>query len=107
MALLGLMNTLPPLIRILGMAEGFPAESRNQQAVLSRYFYFQVYNAYATCCCLQQAVLYAPPAVEVASWPRISVLLIYIFVNKMMEQHYSANQDVTHWLGNQSEVINF
>lgn len=42
MALVALMNTLPPLIRLLGMVEGFPAESRNQQAVLSRYFYFQV-----------------------------------------------------------------
>lgn len=42
MALLVLMNTLPPLIRLLGMLEGFPAESRNQQAILSRYFYFQV-----------------------------------------------------------------
>lgn len=41
-ALVVLMNTLPPLIRLLGMIEGFPAESRNQQAVLSRYFYFQV-----------------------------------------------------------------
>lgn len=41
-ALLLLMNTLPPLIRLLGMLEGFPAESRNQLATLSRYFYFQV-----------------------------------------------------------------
>ncbi|CBN77492.1 conserved unknown protein [Ectocarpus siliculosus] len=45
-ALLVLMNTLPPLIRLLGMAEGFPAESRNQQAVLSRYFYFQIINVF-------------------------------------------------------------
>ncbi len=42
MGLLILMNTLPPLIRLLGMLEGFPAESRNQLATLSRYFYFQV-----------------------------------------------------------------
>lgn len=41
LGLLVLMNTLPPLIRLLGMAEGFPAESRNQLATLSRYFYFQ------------------------------------------------------------------
>ncbi|CAN0143612.1 unnamed protein product, partial [Ectocarpus fasciculatus] len=45
-ALLVLMNTLPPLIRLLGMAEGFPAESRNQQATLSRYFYFQIINVF-------------------------------------------------------------
>ncbi|CAN0286874.1 unnamed protein product, partial [Ectocarpus sp. 8 AP-2014] len=45
-ALLVLMNTLPPLIRLVGMAEGFPAESRNQQAVLSRYFYFQIINVF-------------------------------------------------------------
>lgn len=42
MSLVILMNTLPPLIRLLGMLEGFPAESRNQLATLSRYFYFQV-----------------------------------------------------------------
>ncbi|CAN0134048.1 unnamed protein product, partial [Hapterophycus canaliculatus] len=46
MALLVLMNTLPPLIRLLGMLEGFPAESRNQQAILSRYFYFQIINVF-------------------------------------------------------------
>eukprot|EP00752_Nemacystus_decipiens_P015850 g14160.t1 len=46
MALLLLMNTLPPLIRLLGMLEGFPAESRNQLAVLSRYFYFQIINVF-------------------------------------------------------------
>ncbi|CAM9575546.1 unnamed protein product [Pylaiella littoralis] len=45
-ALLILMNTLPPLIRLLGMLEGFPAESRNQLAMLSRYFYFQVINVF-------------------------------------------------------------
>ncbi|CAM9922196.1 unnamed protein product [Discosporangium mesarthrocarpum] len=46
LALLGLMNLLPPLIRTLGILEGSPAESRNQLSVLSRYFYFQVINVF-------------------------------------------------------------
>lgn len=44
--LLGLMNVLPPLIRVLGMLEGIAAESWNQRVALSRYFWFQVINVF-------------------------------------------------------------
>ncbi|CAM9788024.1 unnamed protein product [Chrysoparadoxa australica] len=44
--LLTIMSLLPPLIRILGIVEGIPAESWNQQLGLSRYFYFQVINVF-------------------------------------------------------------
>jgi calcium permeable stress-gated cation channel len=44
--LLVLMNLLPPLIRVLGMAEGCSSESWNQKLTLSRYFYFQIINVF-------------------------------------------------------------
>ncbi|CAM9272225.1 unnamed protein product [Discosporangium mesarthrocarpum] len=46
LCLLGLMATLPRMLRWVGHVEGIMAESWNQMVVLSRYFSFQVLNVF-------------------------------------------------------------